>query len=207
MDQNDQLTDEIKFRGILLDHAGRLNRFIDSRIPVKLGQLITPEDVLQEVWTAAFRGKSSFTPDGPDSLARWLTRIAERKLLDAIRHARALKRYGRYAQAERTQDRSASFLTLFARVAAPNQRTPSSEDAAKEAARAVQIALCSLPDDYRCAVTMYHIEGRSRAEVAKRMGRTSPAVNGLVYRGLRLLRRRLGPAGRFFADVTSSEDV
>lgn len=199
--------DEIGFRLLLLDHAERLGSFVSSRIPAKHKTLIGVEDVLQDVWIAAFRGSHDFIPDGPDAFARWLTRIAERKLLDAVRHARAAKRGGDQSLAANGHDRSASFLDLFCCVAAVGQRTPSSEDAAREAAHAVQIALISLPDDYRNAVTMYHIEGRPRSEVARRMGRSLPAVNSLLYRGRRMLRQRLGPAGKFFTEVTSSEEV
>ncbi len=95
--------------------------------------------------------------------------------------------------------RTTSYLELFARVTS-KQRTPSSEDAANEAVHAVQITLGTLPDNYRCAITMCHIDGHSRAEVAEAMGKTYHAVNSLLYHGLRMLRERLGPAERFFSN-------
>lgn len=206
MYQIDQLTDDIKFRGVLLDHADRLRRFIESRISPKLGQVIATEDVLQEVWLAAFRGSGRFIPDGQDALARWLTRITERKILDAIRRARKLRRGGGSRSAGQ-QNRSSSYLALFAHLADSSQRTPSSEDAAKEAVHAVETAVRGLPQDHRRAVTMYYIDGRSYAEVAERMGRTCPDINSLLYRSRTMLRKRLGPAGKFFTDVTSSEEA
>jgi RNA polymerase sigma factor (sigma-70 family) len=53
-------------------------------------------------------------------------------------------------------------------------------------------ALAALPDDQRRAVELKHLEGLTLVEVARCMGRTVPAVAGLLQRGLRGLREHLG---------------
>jgi RNA polymerase sigma factor (sigma-70 family) len=83
---------------------------------------------------------------------------------------------------------------------AAKQRTPSREVSVKEATHAVRIALSSLPEKRRQAIWMRHIEGKSLAEIAQAMRKTNPAVNSLLFNGLRQLRRRLGCADRFFSD-------
>ena len=48
-----------------------------------------------------------------------------------------------------------------------------------------------LDDDQRRVVELHHLKGLPVAEVAEQMGRTRPAVVGLLYRGLKKLRELL----------------
>jgi RNA polymerase sigma-70 factor (ECF subfamily) len=110
----------------------------------------------------------------------------------------AVKRGGRHRIVNGGRETS-SLLDLFAHVAG-RDRTPSSEEGAREAVHAVQIAISALPDDHRRAITMHHIEGRTSDEVAEALQKSLPAVKGLLYRAMRGLREQLGPEGRFFSD-------
>ncbi len=174
----------------LMEQAEPLRIYLERKIPAQHRATIAAEDILQEVWIAAFRNLATFVSTEPNSLAKWLQRITERKLLDALRNARRVKRGGRDRVEEALGRRSSSYLDLFHRVRR-DQRTPSSEAAAREAVTAVQIALVELPDNCRQAVTFHHIYGQSQSEVAGRMRKTVPAVNSLLYRGLRLLRDQM----------------
>ena len=184
---------------LLMERAERLHEEVERRIPASLKSLLSAEDILQEVWIAAFRGLSGFRADHPGALDRWLTTTADRKVLDAIRTARTLKRGGAHRIACPGQRRTSSCLDLFGRVAC-TQRSPSSEEGAREAQHAIQIALGALPDNYRQAITLFHLQGRSRAETAREMQTSVSALHGLLYRALGRLRRLLGPAKRFFSD-------
>lgn len=189
----------------LITGAPRLRQYLATKIPMKLQGVISAEDVLQEVWLAAFQGLGAFRQDGPDALDRWLTCIAHRKLLKAIKAARRVKRGGREVILQGNANRVSSMLDLFVRVASP-ARSPSSEAAAAEAIDAVQIALASLPEARRRAVWMRHIEGRPCDEIAEAMGKTKPAVNSLLFHGLQQLRDRLGEPARFLSDAPVSEE-
>jgi RNA polymerase sigma factor (sigma-70 family) len=101
--------------------------------------------------------------------------------------------------------RRTSFPDLFSQLASPG-KTPSREVSTQEATRAVQIALGGLPEPRRRAIYMWHIEGRSRQEIARELQKSDAAVNSLLYQGLRELRARLGHAGRFFSDAKSWSD-
>ena len=195
--QNGQTVNDSELRVLLMERAERLHTYVQKRIPEDMQRIVAPEDILQEVWLAVFRGIASFRADVPDAFDRWLTKLMERKLLDAIRSVRRLKRGRGHRIEHEARRRTTSYLDLFARVAS-KQRTPSSEDAAREATHAVQIALCSLPADYQRAIRMRHIEGRPHEEVAEAMEKSRSAINSLLYRGLRMLRDQLEPAGRFF---------
>jgi RNA polymerase sigma-70 factor, ECF subfamily len=56
-------------------------------------------------------------------------------------------------------------------------------------------ALAGLPEAQREAVVAHYLQGESLAEVAREMGRTTPAVMGLLHRGLVQLRTLLHDLG------------
>ena len=189
---------------MLMERAERLHEYIEWKIPESLQGQMSADDVIQEVWIAAFRGLPDFRADNSGAFDRWLTRIADRKLLDAIRMSRRVKRGGRHCIERGAQRKRTSCLELFARISC-GQRTPSSEEAAREAVHAVRIALGALPDKYRQAITLCHLDGQTRADIARTM-RTSPsAVHGLLYRAMVKLRRLLGPPTKFFSDDRATD--
>jgi len=187
----------------LMERADGLHAYVERRVPPRLRRVITPEDVLQEVWVAAFRTVSAFKAESPDAVDRWLATIVRSKLISAVRRARCLRRDVAREVGPMALDHSGSYLALFSQLTAAG-RTPSSEVAARDAVQAVQIALSALPADYQQAITLRHIEGRTHGEVAAVMRRTTGAVNSLLHRGMMKLRERLRSPGRFFSDVDSS---
>ena len=56
-------------------------------------------------------------------------------------------------------------------------------------------ALTRLPDDQRQVVELHHLKGLSLADVSTTMGRTVPAVVGLLFRGVKKLRELLREPG------------
>ncbi len=187
----------------LLPRVAQLRRYVHRRIPDRLRAAISADDVLQEVWMAAYQAVSSFTPDGPSAIERWLVTITNSKVADAIKAERRMKRGGDRHHIRVARARSKSLADLFMRVQSP-QRTPSSEFGTLEAAQAISIALNALGGDRRQAIYMYHIEGRSYREIARELDKTETAVRGLLYHGRRELRSLLGDAAKFFSDVGAS---
>jgi RNA polymerase sigma-70 factor (ECF subfamily) len=78
-------------------------------------------------------------------------------------------------------------------------KTPSRSAASHEAVEAMRAALTELPPDYRKAVQLVYIEGRSVAEAASEMGRTDRAIHNLCYKAKEHLRDLLGSASRFLS--------
>jgi RNA polymerase sigma factor (sigma-70 family) len=56
-------------------------------------------------------------------------------------------------------------------------------------------ALAELPELMREVVVLKHCQGCTLPQIAKRTGRTVPAVASLLRRGLEELRNRLKPGG------------
>jgi len=188
----------------LLSRAPLLRQAIEKKIPTRLRNSISPDDILQEVWINAFSQQPSLLDSAPDSLDAWLVSMADRRLVDAMRAATRVKRGDGNPAALAADLRMRSFVTLFELARARN-RTPSREAAATEAVTAVRIALASMPDSNRRALWLHYIEGRSRKQIATLMGRSEGAVSGLLFRGLQLLRDRMGHARRFFSDAISDD--
>jgi RNA polymerase sigma-70 factor (ECF subfamily) len=188
----------------LLSRVAQLRRYVHCKIPKRLRPVVSADDVLQEVWLAAYRSVSSFTPDGREAFSRWLTTIANSKLVDAIRAAHRRKRGGNQSRIVDIQKRLTSLTTLLERVQSP-LKTPSREFSTIENVHALSIALNCLSQDRHRAVHMRYIEGRSHAEIARQMRRTEAAVRSLIYNGLRELRSLLGDAAKYFSDVRSAD--
>jgi RNA polymerase sigma-70 factor (ECF subfamily) len=188
----------------LLGRVSPLRRYIAGKIPLRLRPIISPDDILHEVWIAAYRTFQRRELDGPDALDRWLRTVVNRKLIDAIRTARRLKRGGDRELVRDVGLSLTSFSGLFERLQSPGQ-TPSTELHAIETGHAVLISLNGLNAARRQAIRMRFIEGLSRKEIAHRMGRSEAAVSSLQFHGLRQLRRMLGDAAKYFSDVRSSD--
>ena len=196
--------DEDQLQSLLLKHAGQLRAYVTSKVPTDLQSLVGADDVLQEVWTAAFRNIETFRAHGPGAFERWLRTIAARKIIDHLKAARAVKRGGRVGLLPGEAARRSSMLSLFAKVASA-QRTPSRDLSDQEAFNAMQVAISSLSDEQRRAVVLRHIEERPITEIAELMNKTEGAVRGLLFRSILVLRRRMGGASRYFSDALSAD--
>ena len=196
--------DANSLREALTSSAPRLRAYVHAKLPERLRDHMCVEDVLQEVWIAAFRNRASFRADRPDALDRWLTTIAQNRVLNTIKTELRIKRGGRERFAAHAA-RSKSYVDLFARIAFPG-RTPSGEAAVVEAADAVRVALAGLPDARREVLVLRFIEGRSCDEIATFTNRTKAAVKGLLFHGLRQLHDLMGPASRYLSDAASADN-
>ncbi|MEK6676051.1 MAG: sigma-70 family RNA polymerase sigma factor [Planctomycetota bacterium] len=194
-----------ELKAALMRRADSMHQFLESRIPKRFRLFLTPDDLLQDVWAAAFKSYPDSMDRDDATFDRWLNTIAKNRLLNAIRDAGRIKRGGHRNRFEQQELHNSSFAALLTHLVGPD-RTPSSEEAANDVVQAVRSAISSLPEDYRQALTLRHIEGRSQDEVATTMKRSQRAINSLLYRGLQRLNQNLGSGTRFFSDLDSQDD-
>ncbi len=183
---------------LLLDGHARLCAYLGRRIPVSLQGVVAPDDIAQEAYIQVFQHIRNFRAAGPDAFARWISTIALRKLRNAIKAQRALKRGGGQGATTGSPTNEDSLAGLLDLVAADGP-TPSRVLARRDAVQMLAVALQDLPDHYRQAVRLVYLEGRPVAEAAAAMGRTERAIHGLCRSALRLLREHLGSASQFFS--------
>jgi RNA polymerase sigma-70 factor, ECF subfamily len=150
---------------------------------------IDPSDIVQQTLLDAHRDRDQFRGRSEAEMAAWLRRLLACNLADA---ARLIGRAKRDAARERSLEAAieASSARLEAWLAA-EQSSPSEQAERNEAILCLVDALARLPEDNRQALVLRHCQGLSLAEISARLGRTPPAVAGLLKRGLAELRTLL----------------
>jgi RNA polymerase sigma-70 factor (ECF subfamily) len=150
------------------------------------GQL-DPDDLVQQTLTRAIEKRDRF--HGPDDaqFVAWLRTLLSHTLIDA---ARKFARAGGVARSlEAAIEQSSARLEAFL---AADQTSLSGRVERQERLLRLADALAALPDDQRRAVELKHLQELALIEVARQIGRSVPAVAGLLQRGLRALREELG---------------
>jgi RNA polymerase sigma-70 factor, ECF subfamily len=157
---------------------------LDPWLRGKLGA----SDVVQQTLLEAHRDRDAFR--GPAAAcAAWLRQILARNLANVARDfGRERRDVGRERSLEAELHDSASRLEGWL---AADQSSPSQRAEKHERALAVADALARLPEGQREAVLLRHWHGWSLAQIAEHLGCTTAAVTGLLYRGLKSLRREL----------------
>jgi len=175
----------------VLENAGPAVRSaLSGAIPLRLQALLTVDDLMQQTYMDAFLAIGSFVPHGEGALEAWLTTLARRNLLDAIRMLDAEKRGGN-ARRVGTISRDDSCAALYDWLAKTGS-TPSRYASRAEMVTALEQAIERLPLIYRQVICLYDLEGQGIHDVAAVIGRTTGAVFMLRSRAHEQLRRLLG---------------
>lgn len=193
--------DELALTLLLQRMRGDLVAWLTCHIPGAFASQVDAEGAVQDAHVEAFRNIGRLRAESLTDFDRWLRTIAIHKLRDQLKRARAAKRGGGQTPvtgSARAVDYEDSMVGLFELVASGG-RTPSRSVARLEVIAGVQQALAGLPEQYREAIRLVHVEGRSAADAARLLGRTERGVHGLVRRGMAELRRGLGDLERFLS--------
>ena len=189
------------FEVLISEIRPRLCDHIARYIPASMRRLIDGDDIIQEASVIAARRIRDFVPEVPNSFYRWMAAIALSCLRDNLKRYRAAKRGGqRHAVAQVRPGIEESSIQVWNLLVGADQ-TPSRVVRGHEASQAVLDALSALPERYRQAVWMVHIEQRTVADAAARMGKSERAVHGLCRRGLKLLQEQLVSMSRFISTI------
>ena len=139
------------------------------------------EEIVQESFTKAYFGLSSFSQHKADSFAHWLARIAFNSCYDELRRqTRSRERtLSDFTDAERQELR-----TLTGAVEMGIEETTISRDLANKLLRL-------LSADDRLVLVLLDVEGLSVAEIARLMNWSSAKVKIRVFRARADLRRLL----------------
>lgn len=176
---------------LLLAQSAEVARFIESRLPRKIRSTVDTDDILQQTFIDAIRSVKRFKPQQDGTFLGWLKLIAERRLQDSVKAAQRAKRGGDFNRVQRPKITQSHSIDDIVNLLSAGSHSPSKSVARHEAVHAVQVAIQRLPDDYRRAVELRLLEGRSLDETAAAMNRTPRAVQGLVDRAKRKMRAAL----------------
>ena len=156
---------------------------------------VDPSDLVQQTMLQAHAAADQCRAENSAAKAAWLKQILNRNLLHA---ARDLHRDKRDVRKERSLEAAiAESSCRIDRFLAGNDSSPSVRADRNEQVARLAAALSELPDAQREAIVWHYFHGRSLAEVGAHLGRSGPAVAGLVHRGLKALREvlRVGESG------------
>jgi RNA polymerase sigma-70 factor (ECF subfamily) len=154
----------------------------------RLRALADSSDVVQQTLLRAHERIDQFRGANEAEFLAWLRAILARQLADLARRAGQPhweKKQSLEAALEQSSGRLASWL-------ADEQPSPGEQVQRREELLRLAEALARLPEDQRTALELHHLEGYSVAEVGRRMDRSAGSVAGLLHRGLKALRARLG---------------
>jgi RNA polymerase sigma-70 factor (ECF subfamily) len=132
------------------------------------------EDLTQEVFVRVFRSLDSYTPG---TFEGWLHRITTNLFLDQARRKQRIR-------FDALSDERASTL----RSSSP---APDAAVSDRMFDDDVELALSTLPPDFRAAVVLCDVEGLSYDEIADILGAKLGTVRSRIHRGRAMLRRAL----------------
>jgi RNA polymerase sigma-70 factor, ECF subfamily len=147
-------------------------------------------DLVQETFLEAHRDFGQFRGLTEGELVAWLRRILASNLANMVRRYYGTQGRDMHLERELNQELDESWYALDRGLVSPHS-SPSQQAARREQAVLLADALERLPEDYREAIVLRHLEGLSFPEVARRMGRTEDSVKKLWARALARLRRSL----------------
>jgi RNA polymerase sigma-70 factor (ECF subfamily) len=172
-----------------------------------LGSFQDSEDLVQETFLRAWRGRETFTYQGPRSFRAWVYRVATNACLDVLRsRPRTLFPW----QPESVEHRRSGSLfapdpelswlqpypdRLLERIA-PGDEQPEAQVIARETIElAFIIAIQLLPPPQRAVLILRDVVGWSAKETAALLGMTAVSANSSLQRARATLRQHL-PARR-----------
>ncbi len=146
-------------------------------------------DVVQQTILLAHASRDQFRGRTDAEWLGWLRTILANVLgMVAREFATAARNVSRELSLESELEQSSARLE---RILAADQSSPSGMAVRTEELLRLAEALLRLPEDQRRAVELHHLKGQTVAEVAVELGRTRPAVVGLLFRALKRLRELL----------------
>ncbi len=156
----------------------------------RLRRAVDPSDVVQQTLLKAHENLGGFRGRTDAELRGWLRAILAQQLalIARQRGRRPVRVRSLESSLEQSSARLGSLLTS-------GESSPSRDAMHAEQLAGLATALAALPEDQRTAVELRYLHGLPVSGVAERMGRTTVSVTGLLYRGTRALRQRMGEAG------------
>jgi len=168
------------------DYLRLLTRLqLSPRLQAKMDE----SDIVQQVVLEAHKGRAQFRGHSEGEWLAWLRAILAHVLAGAVRRFSAAARdTGRERSLEAELELSSSRLEC---LLADDQTSPSGRAVRYEELLRLAQAMAHLSPDQRRVVELHHLKGLPLTDVAARIGRTRPAVAGLLFRGLNKLRELL----------------
>ncbi len=162
---------------------------LQSRFPSRLRGKVDASDIVQQTILKAHARRDQFRGATEAEWLGWLRAILANTL---AMMAREFNTVARDTLRERSLEAELSQSSArLERLLVADQSSPSAGAVRREERLLLAEALGQLPHDQAVVIELHHLQGLAVAEVAAQLGRTRPAVVGLLFRGLKRLREIL----------------
>jgi len=182
---------------LLERHGPTVRKTLVGKISARWQSVLSEDDVMQQTYADAFQDIGRFVPQGDGSFVAWLTKMANRSLLDGVKMLEREKRGGKRRQVK-ARDCNESSMALYELVGKTSS-TPSRHAARDEARDALARAIQKLPTAYREVVRSYDLDGQPVQQVADALKRSCGAVFMLRARAHAHLREMMGAASDYLS--------
>ena len=166
---------------LLERHLPELRAFVRLRAGEALRQRESTSDLVQSTCREVLAHMDRFRFPDDTAFRRWLFVTAQRKIADRFDHFAAGKR--EVAREERLQSVGDA---QFERLASCYRRfsSPSRRALVRDEIERLERAFDQLSDEQREVVTLAHLAGLSRAQIAEQLGKSENAVRIVLHRAL-----------------------
>jgi RNA polymerase sigma-70 factor (ECF subfamily) len=175
--------------GVLLSSY---ERYLQVLAEVQIGRALRGKvdacDIVQETFLEAHRSIRRFEGNESYQFVAWLKSILSARLANTIRRYLGTEARDIRLEQRIKDELDQSSLSFGAMLIDPNS-SPSQHIAGVEQTVLVTEAILRLPNDYRQAIMLRHVEGMSFPEIAIAMERTVDSVEKLWLRGITQLKR------------------
>ena len=180
--------DRAALQELLLLHYEPLAQHLARQMSPQDRGMMSVDDVIQQTFVQVVKDIERFTPQTDKSFFAWLKKIAQNRLQDSVRRLRRAKRGGDSRQVREGVSPDGSSLADLAEMLSAGSHRPSGSAIRHEAVAAVRQSIESLPEQYRQAVQLRLLEGKSLEETGAMMNCSPRAVQGLVDRAKKKMR-------------------
>ena len=181
---------DARFEALARRYRGYLWTIAHANIGVELRGKLEASDIVQATLLKAYSSLDELRASDDRSIAAWLRTVLISVLVDEFRKLHREKRDVDREVVVAAVDSTAAGMEHWL---AADQTTPSLLAAKNEEILLLADALLELPEDQREVVIMKHLRGETLPRIADTLGRSVPAVAGLLRRGLEKLREILPP--------------
>jgi RNA polymerase sigma-70 factor (ECF subfamily) len=150
-----------------------------------IGNRTDAEDLAQEVFIRVWEAAGRYRPTA--KFTTWIYRITANLCINELKSARRRKRL----QFSLSHEKRGGWTDEHPAFYAEKVRSPEELLLDEEQKRLILAALQSLSDNQRMALVLKRYEGLSYAEIAQVLGKSVPAVDALLVRAKRNLRKKL----------------
>jgi RNA polymerase sigma-70 factor, ECF subfamily len=179
-----RLGDVKAFEMLVVKYQRRIERLIGRMVR----DVDLVPDIAQETFIRAYRAIPQFR--GESAFYTWLYRIAVNTAKKALME---LKRDPLVAESARASSRDEDDETSRVENELSDGETPDAVLASKQIAAAVNLAIESLSEELRQAITLREIEGLSYEEIAEMMNCPIGTVRSRIFRAREAIAQRLRP--------------